>query len=182
MKWHLSALGFTDIVCGSAPGKMTMRNAQFVEKLFLGRWSIAYLMRGSMRSYGPAHWLDYYDTPAIMCAWYYTCCIQQTWNQAAKSTSLHAPKYALKYTPDCTRLQTPSLLDLGSQVHLLVCTQVRSQLHSMVTPSLLDYTLPSKLSRRSQVHLRVYSQVHSRACSQVCSQLHSMARSQPAWL
>jgi len=121
----------------------------------LGRWSIAYLTRGTMKSYGPAHWLDYYDTCAIMCAWYYTsCCIQQTWNKTAKCTSLHAPKYALKYTPDCTRLYTPSLLDLHSQ------------------PAWL--TLSRKRSRRSQSH--------SRARSQVYSQLHSMARSQPARL
>jgi len=46
-------------------------------------------------------------------------------NKTAKYTSLHAPKYTLKHTPDCTRLYTASLL---------------------------DGTLPTKLSRRSQVH------------------------------
>jgi len=49
------------------------------------------------------------------------------------------------------------------------------------TPSLLDCTLTSKLSRCSQVH-RVRSEVHSQACSQWHSQLHSLAHSQPAWL
>jgi len=43
-----------------------------------------------------------------------------------------------------------------------------------LTPSLLDCTIPSKLSRRSQAH--------SRACSHVHSQLRSMTCSQPAWL
>ena len=59
----------------------------------------------------------------------------------------HTAEHALKYTPNCTWLHTRSLL---------------------------VYTLPSKLSRRSQLH--------SRTCSQVHSQLHSMAHSQPAWL
>jgi len=40
----------------------------------------------------------------------------------------HTPEHALKYTPNCTQLYTPSLL---------------------------DYTLPIKLSRHSQEHLRV---------------------------
>jgi hypothetical protein len=69
-----------------------------------------------MKFLGPALWLDYYDIHRIICAWYNTlCCIQQTWNQTAKCTSLHAPNYALKYTTDCTGLCTPSLLDLCSQ-------------------------------------------------------------------
>jgi hypothetical protein len=113
-----------------------------------------------MRFYGPAIWLDYYDTHAIICAWYYTlCCIQYTWNKTAKWISLHAPKYALKYTPDCTWLYTPSLFDLRSQVHLRARSQVRSrpcwngcsQLYSMVhsqpaslyTPKLQLKTFPS---------------------------------------
>jgi len=63
--------------------------------------------------YGPTDWLDYYDTHAILCTGYYTShCIPWTWNQAARCTSLHAPKY----TPDCTRWHTPSLLDLYSEV------------------------------------------------------------------
>jgi len=172
-------------------------------------------MRGTIAPYGPVHWLDYNDTHAIMCTWYYaSCCIQQTWNQTAKCTSLHAPKYALKYTPDCTRLYTPSLLDLRSQdapkytpstlpstLPGMLRSEVHSWWHSTVhsqpawltlsrwsqvnskdapnctrchTPSLLDCTLPSKLSRRSEAH--------SRACSQVHSQLHSVTHSQPAWL
>jgi len=31
-------------------GKMTMRDAQLIEKLFFGRYSIAYLTRGTMKS------------------------------------------------------------------------------------------------------------------------------------
>jgi hypothetical protein len=57
----------------------------------------------------------------------------------------HIPEQPLKYTPNCARLHTRSLI---------------------------DYTLPSTLSRPSQLH--------SRACSQVQSQLHSMASTQPA--
>ena len=144
-----------------------------------------------MRSYGPPHWLNYYDTHVIMCAWYYTsCCIQQTWNKTAKYTSLHAPKYVLKYTTDCTRLYIPNLHDLRSHVcsedspkytseHVFLYTPGNPHKDApnctrWHTPSLLDYTLPSKLSRRSQAH--------SWACSQWCSQLRSMAHSQPAWL
>jgi len=165
------------------PGKMTLRDAYLIEKLYLRLWSVGYLTHGTMKSYGPAHRLDYYDTRAIMCTWYYTsCCIQQTWNQTAKCTSLHAPKCALKYTLDCTRLYTPSLLGLCSQVssqdalnhtpeHALKYTPNCTRWH---TPSLLDYTLQSQLSRRSQSHHWARSQVHS--------QLHSIAHSQPAWL
>jgi hypothetical protein len=64
----------------------------------------------------------------------------------------HTPEYALKYTPNCTRWHTPSLLDC---------------------------TLPNKLSRCSQAHSRARSQVHSpearhsqshlTICSHVCS-------------
>jgi hypothetical protein len=75
--------------------------------------------------------------------------------QASRCTSLHAPEYALKYIPDCTRWHTPSQL---------------------------DYTLTSTLRVRSQVHLRVHCQVHSRACTPGCTQLHSMAHSLLAWL
>ena len=143
-----------------------------------------------MTAHGPAHWLDFYDTHVIMCAWYYTsCCIQQTWNQTAKCTSLYALKYVLKYTTDCTRFYTPSLLDLRFQVssedapkytygHVLKYTPEHAlkdapnctQWH---TPRLLDYTIPSRLSRRAQAH--------SRACPQGRSHMHSMAHSQPAW-
>jgi len=45
---------------------------------------------------------------AILCTEYdISRCIQHTWKQAARCTSFHAPKY----TPDCSRLHTPSLLD-----------------------------------------------------------------------
>jgi len=142
-----------------------------------------------------------------------------------------ALKYALKYTPDCTRLHTPSQLDCTlpsklsrhSQIHLPVRSQVYSEYapkyteyapkytseyalnytpeHAVKygpdctrwhTPSLLDCTLPSKLSRHSQVHLQVRSQVHLRVALKYTlkyvlkyapnSQLHSMVHSQPTWL
>jgi hypothetical protein len=220
------------------PGKMTFCNVELIEKLFLGQWSIGYLTHGTTRSNGPAHSLDYYDTHAIMCAWYYTsCCIQQTWNWTAKCTSfhtpnctsLHAPKYTLKYTPDCARLYTASMRDLHSQDAakltpstlpttppstfpstlpgmlsstlpialngtLPACWTVLSHVSSQDalnhtpehalqytpnstrwhTSSLLDYLLPTKLTKCSQAHSRVHSQMHYK--------LHSMAHSQPAWL
>jgi len=56
-------------------------------------------------------------------------------NTTAKCTPLHAPKYALNYTPDCTRLYTPSLLDLHSQAS--------SQDTAKYTPSTLPRTPPS---------------------------------------
>jgi len=52
-------------------------------------------------------------------------------NKTARSTALHATKYALKYTPDYNQLYTPSLLDL------------RSQLSSQDTPKYTTSTLPS---------------------------------------
>jgi hypothetical protein len=61
-------------------------------------------------------------------------------NKTAKCTSLHAPKYALMYTPDCNRLHTPSLLDC---------------------------MLPSKLSRRSQAHSQSHLAICSHICSWV---------------
>ena len=77
-------------------------------------------------------------------------------NKIAKCNLLHA----LGYTPDGTRLYTPNLLDLRSQVS--------SQDALKYTPG----TLPSTL--------RVRSQVHSRACSQGRPQLRSMEHCQPA--
>ena len=81
-------------------------------------------------------------------------------NKTAKCTSLHAPKYALKYTP--------SLFDLRSQVSSQDTPKYTSEYilkytprHALKdapngtrwrSPSLLDYTLSRKLSRRSQVH------------------------------
>jgi hypothetical protein len=81
-------------------------------------------------------------------------------NKTAKCTSLLAPKYTLKYTPDCNRLHTPCLLDLRSQLssqdapkytpgHALKDAPNCTQWHP---PSLLDYTLPSKLTKCSHAH------------------------------
>jgi len=92
--------------------------------------------------------LTVHSQPAWLTLW--TC---------SQGNSKHAPKYpseyVLKYTPGHAHQDTPN------------CTRWH-------TPSLLDCTLPSTLSR--------HSQAHSRACSQVHSQLHSMAHSQRAWL
>jgi hypothetical protein len=119
-----------------------------MEKLFLGWWSIVYLMCGTIRSYRPAHWLDYHY--ATLCAWYYTsCCIQQTWSQNAKCTSLHASKYALKYTPDCTWLYTPSLLNLHSQD----ASKYTLSMLPSTPPSTFSSSLPGILSRMLPVAL-----------------------------
>jgi len=43
------------------PGKMTLRDAQPIEKLFFRRYSIGYLTRGTMKSYEPACGRGQYD-------------------------------------------------------------------------------------------------------------------------
>ena len=128
-----------------------------------------------MKSYGPAHRLDDYDMHEIICTWYYTsCCIWHTWNQTSKC--------CLKYTPDCTWLHTPSLLDLHSQVssqealnhtlrRALKYTPNCTRWHS---PSVLDYTLQSQVSTRSQSHSQGRTQVHC--------QLHLIRHSPHTWL
>jgi len=95
---------------------------------------------------------------------------------------------ARSQTPDYNRLYTPSLLDLRSQLsshdapkytpgHALKDAPNCTRWHP---PSLLDYTLPSKLSRRSQAYSRARSQIHSQlhsmtlpACLTIRSQVHS---------
>jgi hypothetical protein len=52
--------------------KITLCDVQVLENLLLGWWSIACLLHDTIRFYGPAHWLDYYNMYAIMCTWYYT--------------------------------------------------------------------------------------------------------------
>jgi hypothetical protein len=88
-------------------------------------------------------------------------------NKAAKCTSLHAPKYALKYTPDCTQLGTPSLLDLRSKLSSQDAPKYTASTLPSTPPSsfsstlpgmpprtlplALDNTLPACLTVRSQV-------------------------------
>ena len=99
-------------------------------------------------------------------------------NKTAKCTSLQAPKYAQKNTPDCNRLHIPCLLDLRSQLscqdapkytlgHAPKDAPNCTQWHP---PTLLDYSLPSKLTKCSQAHSRARFQVHS--------QLHLMIHQQ----
>jgi hypothetical protein len=88
----------------------------------------------------------------------------------------HTPEHVLKYTPNCTRWNTLSLLDYTlpsklsrrSQVHSVYAPKYTSDYvlkytpgHALQyapnctrwhTPNLLDCTLPSNLSRRSQIH------------------------------
>jgi hypothetical protein len=125
-------------------------------------------------------------------------------SKTAKCTSSHTPKYGLKYTTDCTRLYTPSLFDLRSQVSSQDAPKHTSEYAPKYTSeyvlkytpgyalkdapnctrwhthSLLDCTLPSKLSRCSQAYSRARSQIHSQLHSMTHSQLHSMTHSLPA--
>ena len=103
-----------------------------------------------MRSYGPVHCLDYYDTHAIMCARYYkSCCIQPNCqmhfiarSQALKTLSRTLP-FALNDTlPPCLTIRS----QVSSQDALnhtpedtLKYTPYCTRWH---TPSLLDSTLP----------------------------------------
>ena len=99
-----------------------------------------------MRSYGPAHWLDYYDMHAIMCAWYYTSgCIQQAWNKTGKCTSLHAAKYTPRH----------------------------SQIHSEYAPSTPPSTFSSTLSRMLSRTLRIALDDTLSACLTIRSQVRS---------
>ena len=41
------AAASSDASSSATPGKMTLRDAQFIEKLFFGRYSIGYLTRGN---------------------------------------------------------------------------------------------------------------------------------------
>jgi len=107
-----------------------------------------------MRFYGPAQWLDYYDTHEIMCALYYTsCCIQQNYR-------MHFIEY----------------YQVRSEVH--------SWLHSIVNSNPAWHTLPTNLSRFSQVHSKYapkytskyilkYTPVHALKDSINCTWWHS---------
>jgi len=87
---------------------------------------------------------------------------------SSQDASMYTPKYASEYvleyttghalkdTPNCTRWHTPSLLDCTLPIALdgtlLACLTVRSLLLSIGHSQPAWRTLPSKLSRRSQVH------------------------------
>jgi hypothetical protein len=70
-----------------------------------------------------------------------------TFNKTAKCTSLHAPKYAVKYTPDCTRLYTPSLLDLRSQQSSEDAPKYTVSTLSSISLSMFSSTLSGMLLR-----------------------------------
>ena len=83
------------------------------------------------------------------------------------STSLHAPKYILKYTSDCTQLHTPILLDCTLSIALynthparltqtlkyalLTLPNTLPGVLSRILPMALDGTLPAWLIVHSQV-------------------------------
>ena len=99
-------------------------------------------------------------------------------NETAKYTVLHTSKYALHFTPDCTRLYTPSLLDLRSHLSsqdapkntpstlpMTTLSTFRSALlstFSCTLPGMLPRTLPLALDGTHlaclTVHFRVRSQ------------------------
>jgi len=96
-------------------------------------------MRGSVSSYGPTDWLDYYGTYAILCTGYYTShhildimlgttilnascqmhfdtCSQVHSNIHSGLHSIAPFQPAWQYAPYCSLWHTPSLLDLCSEV------------------------------------------------------------------
>ena len=148
-----------------------------------------------MRSYGPAIWLDYYDTHVIMGAWYYTsCCIQQNCQMhfialAQVRSEVHSWLHSIVHSqPAWLNLPTDSWGRF--QVHCKYAPKYTSEYvlkhtagHAAMdahtctrwhTVSLLDCTLPYQRTRSYQAH--------SWARSQVCFTLHSMVHSQPTWL
>jgi len=68
-------------------------------------------------------------------------------NKTAKCTSLHAPKYALNYTPGCTRLYTLSLLDFRSQQSSQDAPKYTASTLPSTPPSMFSSTLPRMLPR-----------------------------------
>ena len=99
---------------------------------------------------------------------------------SSQDTPKYTPGKALNHAPNCTGWHSPACLTIRSRDHSQdalkhtpeITLKDASNCTRWHTPSLLDCTLPSKLSRRSQTH--------SQACSQGCSQVHSMTL--PAWL
>ena len=146
-------------------GQITFHNAQHIKQLFLRQWSRAYLIRVTIKSYGPGHWLDFYDTHVIICAWYNSSCwVQPTW-KTAKLTSLQVAKYNLKYTPDCTRLHTPSLVDFHSQAPhkctLNMCPSTPLCIISNTLLGMISVTLSTAFDGTHPTCLTVCSQAHS---------------------
>jgi len=90
-------------------------------------------------------------------------------NKTATRTVWYAAKYALKYTPGCTRLYTPSLLDLCAHPSsqdapkysgsTLPSTAPSS--FSSILPGTLPSTLPLALDRTQPASLTVNSQTGS---------------------
>jgi len=115
-------------------------------------------------------------------AYYTSHCINQTWMQAARSTSVHSSNWTLRYTLDCTRLHTPCPLDCTVLVALyrtlLACLTytlkhaLRMLLSTLpsILPSMLSSTLPSILSRMLAIALEGTLQACITACLQMSTQ------------
>ena len=145
-----------------------------------------------MKSYGPASWLDYYDTDAFMSAWHYT----SRWILHITLHTIHHAAYKLESKQSdafhCTLPSTLwSTLLIALDCTLPACFTIRSQLLSMahaqpawlyalkyalktlssILPSTLSNTLPAYLALCSQIHSPEarHSQSHLTICSHVCS-------------
>jgi hypothetical protein len=94
----------------------------------------------------------------------------------SKVSSQDSPKYtpghALKDAPNCTRWHTPSLLDCTLPSKLSRRSQAYSRARSQIHSQLHLTTPPSLLDCTLPNKLSRRSQAHSRAHSQVHSQLH----------
>lgn len=107
-------------------------------------------MHSTVRMYGAACWLDYYDMHMIVCTWYSTlCCIQQ---DTKLPSTLHCMVPSILW---CT-LQIA--LDCTLPAWLSYIYQEALKMFSSILPialdnlSLLDYMLPRHPPRHSLVH------------------------------
>jgi len=104
-------------------------------------------MSGTVRFYEPVCWLDYSNTHAIMCAWYYTSwCIQQNCQMHFIACSQVSSQDALK--------MLSSILPIALDNTLLAWLTIRFQLCSPDTPKYILSMLPSTLPVHSQEPLQ----------------------------
>jgi hypothetical protein len=102
---------------GHTPGKVTLHDAQPIEILFFGRYSIGNMTRGTMMSYGPAHELNNYNTLAKICTRYYMAIDTVLYSQVGlnahsqvRSTSC-SKVYSTPCPPIALNSMLPSTLD-----------------------------------------------------------------------
>jgi hypothetical protein len=118
-------------------------------------------------------------------------------NNTGKCTVLYTPKDTLMYTSDCTRFDTPSLLDIcsilstqnsskctASTLSSMPASSFWSSLPGMLSrmlPLVLDGILPAYLAPRSQVYNQEgwQSQFYLTTCSHVSA---DMLNPEPCWV